>query len=298
MGLRKWVISEDKLRKLEQSGVYTICCKVDDCPCENKSSVCPRGFFSLFIQAIYGIELATHYGASYYVDFGNCTYLYSDPKSIDQNFWNYYFQQPTISPSLTNRLVPNSFAEVYPLRIWKRQHLVKMNQKVVSKLLFKDELERKLEQKRTFFRQYKVLGVQIRRTDHGNEVAQISLNEIFKKIKDRIRDFDYLFVATDDQNVFRHLETVHGAKLIPNEVVRSENNKAVHSNLEIKDRYNLGEQVLIDCYCLSLCAHSILIQSNISYAALLFNPDLPYTLLERGNYFQKFKRLIQKYSGK
>src|SRR5690606_30846616 len=94
---KKCELSEEKLEKMQQGGIYTVCCFVSDCPCEAKSATCPRGFFSLFIQAIYGIDLAHRNGLSYYIDFGNHPYLYTDPSIENPNIWNYYFEQGNLS---------------------------------------------------------------------------------------------------------------------------------------------------------------------------------------------------------
>ena len=50
--------------------------------------------------------------------------------------------------------------------------------------------------------------------------------------------------------------------------------------MQHKDRYRLGLEVLADCYTLSACQGAILTHSNVSYGALLLNPNLPYNLLE------------------
>lgn len=297
MTLQRGELQEDKLKDVRQGGIYTICCFVADCPCERKSSPCPRGFFSLFIQAVYGIELAKRYGVPYYVDFGNHKYLYTDPTKNEQNFWNYYLEQTDTGLAYSNKtkFVRNSLYEVYPFRIWNRRHLLKMHRSVVSELHFSETLEKHFTEKRLFYRSHKVLGVQIRRTDHGQEIEQVDLNVFLKLIDRKLDKFDYLFVATDDNKVIELLSQRYTSKLIYNNAARSNNDEAVHSNLSIANRYELGLEALIDCYCLSLCRHSILIQSNISYAALLFNPKLSYNLLEKAGFMLKLKRKVRFY---
>lgn len=295
MNPQRGEIQEEKLSEIRQGGVYTICCFVYDCPCEAKSSICPRGFFSLFIQAVYGIELAKRYGIPYYVDFGSHSYLYTDPSRREQNFWNYYLEQTGVAPAYlsTASFVRNSFSEVYPYRIWRRSHFLKLHRSVISELQFSDSLKRQFEEKKLFYGANKVLGVQIRRTDHGQEIEPVGLAVFLSLIDRKLDKFDYLFVATDDSNLIELLSQRYTDKLIYNKAIRSDNHEAVHSNLGIENRYELGLEALIDCYCLSLCSHSILIQSNISYAALLFNPKLSYTLLEKAEFVPKLKRSVQ-----
>ncbi|MDO6389994.1 hypothetical protein Q4E40_07645 [Pontibacter sp. BT731] len=297
MNSQRGELQGEKLSEIRQGGVYAICCNVKDCPCEAKTSPCPRGFFSLFIQAIYGIELSKRYGIPYYVDFGNHKYLYTEPSRSEQNFWNYYLEQTGVEPAYLSkaRFVRNSLHEVYPFRVWSRLHFLKMHHTVVRELKFIDSLEKHFEEKRHFYGAHKVLGVQIRRTDHGQEIEQVGLDVFINIIDRKLGKFDYLFVATDDNKVIELLSQRYTDKLICNNAVRSDNDEAVHSNLNIENRYELGQEALIDCYCLSLCTHSILIQSNISYAALLFNPKLSYTLLEKGRFTFKLKRLARYY---
>lgn len=282
MGLKRSLISQERLKELQQQNpVYVVSCGLHDCPCGRKEPGCSRGFFSLFIQGIYGIAFAQKHKMPYHINFGNCEYLYSDPARSSPNFWNYYFVQPLSQLKEKSHFVPNLNIEVYPLRIWDQQHIFQMHQNVVSRLQFTDEVKSMLEKRSEAFKNRKVLGVQIRCTDHSGEILPVSLKRILKEIDQQIPEHDNLFVATDDSNVILLLQERYGKKLIYHAVERSENELAVHLNRNIKDRYKLGLEVLVDCYCLSLCRHAILMQSNISYAALLFNPHLTYTLLER-----------------
>jgi hypothetical protein len=291
---KKWMLSDTRLEKFQAKEVYTVCCHVSDCPCESKSAICPRGFFSLFIQAIYGIDLANRYGLSYYIDFGNHTYLYTDPARQDRNVWNYYFEQTDSNKPAPAHIVRNSFNEVYPLRIWRRKHFFRLNN-VVRQLVFKKEIEQKLLEKEEYFNAHKILGVQIRRTDHSQEVEPVPTETFCREIDKRLHKYDYLFVSTDDNKTLDLLKKQYGSKLVFNEVNRSDTQHAVHSNLSFSNRYKLGEEAILDCYCLSLCKHAILIQSNISYAALLFNPKLSYTLLEVTGVRDRLKRRVHSY---
>lgn len=290
MKTKKWELSEARLEKLQSDSVYTVCCHVCDCPCEANSEICPRGFFSLFIQAVYGIELAHRYGFSYYIDFGNHSYLYTDP-SKGSNVWDYYFEQDSFSRKAHIDRTRNLFQEVYPLRIWRRKHFVRMND-FVQQLVFKKEIEQKLLEKKIFFDAHNILGVQIRRTDHAHEIKPVPTEKFLKEIDRRLHNYNYLFVSTDDNSILDLLKKMYGSKLIFNEVCRSDNEVAVHANLEFTNRYKLGEEAILDCYCLSLCKHAILMQSNISYAALLFNPILSYTLLEIAGFKDRIRRRI------
>lgn len=285
------LISRGRLKELQlPNSVYIITfCGIDGCTCKEAEKGCSRGFFSLFLQAVNGIAFAERNGLPYYVSFGNRKSLYSDPGKEEQNFWNYYFNQPIPLLSEEVKQVNNLNIEVHPLRIWSKKHFLYLHREVVKNLRFQNDVQEILEANRNVFVKNKVLGVQIRCTDHATEVQPVCLERIFEEIAKQITEFDKLFVATDNNFVISSLQERYGEKLVCHAAERSDNDMAVHLNSSIKDRYKLGLDVLVDCYCLSLCKQVILVHSNISYAALLFNPELPYTLLERPK--EKRKRL-------
>lgn len=294
---RSIITTERAIRLCQQEGVYVVSCCLENCFCGKNRNYCERGFFSLFIQAVYGIEFAKRVNLPWFIDYGNGTYLYSDARRKENNFWNYYFEQSTNALFETGEVIRNTLFEVYPLRIWSKRHLKYLNQVAVKELRFKEDTRTFLQSSEKEFDGRKVLGVQIRLTDHAGEVLPVSLEAFTKEIDKRIKCFDKLFVATDDSSIIKSLLQRYGEEnVIYNDVIRSDTDDAVHLNLAITDRYKLGLDVLSDCYCLTLCSHAILVHSNISYAALLFNPELPYTLLERPVVkLKRFKTLLLYY---
>lgn len=290
--MKKWELSEHRRSLLRGNSVYTICCYVDDCSCAAKSDVCPRGFFSLFLQVLYGIDLAQRNQLTYQVDFGNHMYLYTDASKSDRNFWNYFFIQNEPGEVVDANITRNLFHEVYPLRVWRRKHFLLLHS-ALEKLTFKEEIAKKLQDKKEFFGSHAVLGVQIRRTDHAQEIKPVPIATFLEEIDKRISHFDFLFVAADDNQTIDLLHERYGNRLLTNKVQRSNNGIAVHTNPEFSNRYQLGEEAIIDCYCLSLCKFAILVQSNISYSAVVFNPALKYKLLEISGFWAKAKRNIQ-----
>ncbi len=74
-----------------------------------------------------------------------------------------------------------------------------------------------------------------------------------------------------------------------NQVIRSNNDEAIHTNMIHENRYQLGFDAILDCYCLSLCDKTILKHANLSYSSLLFNSSQLYIFLETQK--SKLKRL-------
>ncbi|GAA0890414.1 hypothetical protein GCM10009122_00920 [Fulvivirga kasyanovii] len=297
---KRSIVAIDRQAQLKVEGaIYEVSCAIDGCPCGMPEHGCGRGFFSLFIQAIYGIEFAGRHQMPYRINFGNSSYPYSDYEKMgDNNFWNYYFQQP-IPASGEGVTLSNKFNEVYPLRIWSRTFFRNIYGSVIQRLKYQPEVKAILDDTKKRFEGCHVLGVHFRGTDHPGEIPPVGLEKYLAEVDKRIKHVDKLFLATDEQYIVDLFSDKYGDKLIINEVVRSLNREAVHANLQISDRYQLGLDALVDCYSLSLCTSAILTHSNLSYAALFFNPELKYRLMERWQpKVKRFKTLILYYLDK
>lgn len=278
---KRSVLLPERLARLKQPGaVYTISCYDDAYFCVNHSEGCWRGFFSLYLQGIYGIVFANRFGLPYHVDFGNLSYRYSDESIFngDRNFWNYYFEQDPICKS--NFKILNVRNENYPLQVWSRSFIRKLHEQAVAKLVLKTEMQNSIGQIKTQFQGLRVLGIHIRRSDHFNEVKQASTSSYFKAVDRQINSYDKIYVATDDESVLKDFRLRYPVKIIYISASRSSDKVAVHANLKTTDRYQLGKEALLECYSLAMCNRAILSPSNLSYAALLINPTLAYELIE------------------
>lgn len=275
-----------------KDSVYVITCGIDGCPCGLKEGRCERGFFSLFLQVLYGMEFANRNHIPYHVDFTNRPYCYSDHGTGEENFWNAYFEQPIVT--LPHHLVPvpNRFYELYPLTIWDRSHFRRMNE-YVKRLTFKPGVQSHIEVACAPLLSRKALGVHVRRTDHFQSVRPVKLSSYLTTVDRLVDGFELLFVSTDDTNVLRTFRQRYGKKVHANPVARSSDSNPVHLSAEIKDRWRLGLDALTDCICLAKCRTLVLTYSNVSYTAMLFNPELPYVLMERPQTkWRRYKTLI------
>ena len=213
------------------------------------------------------------------MDFSKPLSLYSDPeRNQGVNFWNYYYQQDNSD----GELVINKTRESYPLRVWERTHFREHHQ-IVKQLKFTSEVHQYLQNLQNKISRYQVLGLHIRLTDHSQEVEPVGLQPYLHIMHNSQDKYDKFYIATDDQRVIdQMLEQWGEQRIVYQKANRSDNEQAVHTNFSLPDRYQLGLEALADCYMLSRCQHSILAHSNLSYAALIFNPKLAYTLLETG----------------
>ena len=277
---KRSVIDLQRLATLKSPDVvYVISCYDDEYFCTTHAEGCWRGFFSLYLQAVYGIVFAKRVGIPYYIDFANLVYRYTDENKIyDQNFWNNYFEQKQADNQL--KKIINIRSENYPLRIWNKKFIKTLHEQAVSEIVLKSESKQSIGKINSQFHGLKVLGVHIRRTDHFNEVAPANINVYFKVVDSRLRHYDKLFIATDDEHTLKNFVARYPDKIIYNHVIRSTGSLAVHADMKQGDRYKLGNDALLDCYSLAACNEAILSPSNLSYVVLLINPELTYQLVE------------------
>ncbi len=291
------VISMERLLHLKsKERLYVVSCVIDFCNCNKETEGCQRGFFSLFLQAITALLFSQKHDIQCQIDFGNMKNLFSEPQRFgnDLNFWNYYFEQPFNIEDKEYEPILNEMYETYPLRIWDRSYFQKLHGVVEKYVMFKKPIANELAKMRVLFSQHNILGVHIRKTDHSGEIEPVDTAVILTTIKKELNVYDKLFVATDDTKILALLEKEFSKdKIISNQVIRSDNETAIHTNMAHENRYQLGFDAILDCYCLSLCDKTILTHSNLSYSSLLFNPLQPYILLEtRKSRLKRLKTLF------
>ncbi|SHN31844.1 hypothetical protein SAMN04488057_11984 [Cyclobacterium lianum] len=278
---KRSAVSPERLQELKkENACYVITCYKNEFLCrDHPNGRCERGFFSLFLQVLYGMAFAKKYNLPYRVDFANVRYAYSgNQDSNGSNFWEELMVQR--GPSSGFVPIVNLRYETHPLRIWDRQFIRSLHHTIQSELRIQDKLLEKVNGIKEWFSGFKILGLHARRTDHATEVPPVSEWTIMNKIEKKIADFDRLFVATDDEAFLEMLKARFPQKVLAHDFIRSASQKAIHDHGGNLNGILLGEQALLDCLSLSFCQELILSPSNLSYAALLFQPETPYTLAE------------------
>jgi len=276
------VIPKDRIIALTKpKSIYVICCFEQDYFCDGHlEGHCWRGFFSLYLQVAYGIFFAKNIGIPYRVNFGNLDYFYSDEVKFNgnRNFWEYYFHSEPKDNTLTD--VINSKFENYPLRIWDRNFIKKIHSVVFSEFSLKEDISQSIHKVKIQFEGHRVLGIHIRRTDHVFEVQPVKIEVYFDLVSRKISNFDKLFIATDDRDILQRFNAIYQNKVIYNDCIRSSGFTPLHGLENKENGYLLGKQALIDCHSLALCDELILSPSNLSYCALLINPEITYSIAE------------------
>lgn len=122
----------------------------------------------------------------------------------------------------------------------------------------------------------KVLGVHVRGTDYrknyNKHPKEVTVEEYLDKAIEIFYQgrYEFVFLATDEENVIDKFASAFGKKLIFHEVYRSASEKPVHLNNDIQrknNKYLLGKEILLDLYSLSWCDGLIAGMSNVSIIA-------------------------------
>lgn len=270
-------VSDERKKQLEAPhAVYVISCHEDEYYCKSHpEGRCYRGFFSMFLQALYGIKFAQKYGVEYAIDFGNLQNSYST--IAKPNFWNSFFQSSQVPENA--KQVHNARYENFPLCIWDRGFIKELHGIYQREVKLLDNIKEATEGLRHQFARYKTLGIHIRKTDHYKEVKPATDNLFLTKVHELLPAYDRLFVASDDAQVLKDYHQRFPQQVISQDFIRSSNGQALHAD-ERYFGYELGKQALLDCYALSFCDYLILSPSNLSYTALVLNPEVPYKIVE------------------
>jgi hypothetical protein len=123
------------------------------------------------------------------------------------------------------------------------------------------------------------IGVHIRGTDKDGSIGgrkiepseyYVYIDYLMKKEPDA-----RIFLATDDPRYFAEFAAKYGRSCFSAEnILRSEANVFLDS--KVANNYKKGEDVLLDCLCLSKCHFLIHGSSAVSEFAFYFNPDLHF----------------------
>jgi hypothetical protein len=222
---------------------------------------------------------------TYHVDFSTCIYKDSAVQNIN-NVWEYYFIQPhtnslsVIEPEKTVGLidVPESeFRDVYmvnPTPEYIKEMRYKFNNIIKSNIILKDHIKQKIEDYIDIkFKGKKILGLHLRGTDHPDKKP---VQEYMQTVKTKLKDYDFLFVCSDEQYNIDFCKVVFGGKVITYNSKRSESSQPLHHRPNTSNHhYKIGEDVIVEAYLMAntdflLCGTN----SNVNYLSRAINPEL------------------------
>jgi hypothetical protein len=248
------------------------------------------GFCGYIWQVIRGIY--QNPGKDYYIDFSNSIYR---PFGTDNNIWDYFFEQPSTkskpTEEETEKVVGILFDQASEF-VWQNiqpntnEEIQKRRNEfsaIISNYLkLTENVKNKIE---TFaeenFKHKKVLGVHLRGTDHPYKK---NMNSYMQIIKDKLIDYDKVFVCSDDYDRFRLAEVSFKDKFICYDSLRSKDSPLHNSHYHFRDpsrntweyQLKIAEDVLVESFLMSktdllICCPD----SNVNLLSRAINPNLP-----------------------
>lgn len=231
-----------------------------------------RGFFSDLIHGILPsiIYLQDNEISTYNIEWYNN--LYQDNNF---NLFDYFFSNNNYFESYDHHLnIGNSPYGIY-FDINNTPEMLKRGSEAIKRMgLIDSPFFKKMSL--PFDTSSKVLGVQQRKTDHGDITKIIDDEVLINLVSDFFTkdNFDKIFLITDSQLTLNKFIDTFQDKVVYNECFRSSNNTAIHFHNNIGfDKIKLAEEVLTDSYCLSLTNYKLICNSNVSTFSLLLNYD-------------------------
>lgn len=212
-----------------------------------------------------------------------------------ENSWEYYFQQPTkytlkdIKPSdkvKLSKLWQNiPFPDPKDMALFNNIDELKMWQDYAKKhIKLQPHIKEKINQEyhELIKKDDKVLGILARGTDYTStkptlHPIQPNPDTIIKKIKEKLerKEYNKIFLASEDKNIVKRFKNEFGDKLIMNkQSLKNYDGESHIGNIQHdrkNDKYLNGLEYLTTIIILSKCNAIIAGRTNGSLAALILN---------------------------
>ncbi len=125
------------------------------------------------------------------------------------------------------------------------------------------------------------VGIHLRGTDKQIEVTPVSAKTICDAANELAASLidPQFFIATDDARLLEQAKSLLNGPVVTYDSFRSTDGNPIHMGKNDHNRVSLGEEVLIETLLLSRCDKFVHTRSNVSSAALFFNPELENRLV-------------------
>lgn len=260
------------------------------------------GLFSSVMTNMGLVDYAVKKGYIPVIDMQNTSNTYLEPEQVGKmNAWDFYFKQPMgyeledIAASkniiLSNGLITKK--NTYPdIRIVDDEKLLLKWREVFGKYFNINDvlLEEFRVEKQKLFGENRVLGVLARGTDYinlkpKNHPIQPTIRQVMEmttEVMDRYQ-CEYIFLATEDQNIYDSMKTRFNDRLITAETQRytvfgNQNINDMCSNRK-DDKYLKGREYLLSVWLLSQCNCLVAGKVGGTYGALLMSPGYEYSYI-------------------
>ena len=169
-------------------------------------------------------------------------------------------------------------------------HRKKVNQYIEKYVKPRQEIKQKIEDYTNQYFDGTVIGVHVRGTDKKSEskIGQrpfVTIEDYLRVLEETLENFPgaSIFVASDNNEAIAKIfKKFRNNKIIVYNCTRMKSyDSIIPVHLSSQSGPKAGEEALIDCLLLSNCDHIICTDSNLSAAALYFNPSATCTFINK-----------------
>ena len=177
--------------------------------------------------------------------------------------------------------------------------VAKYRELATTYLKFKDKLLTKVD---LFCKNYitnkRVISLHIRGTDqftsrgHAGNVVAFANEQLKDMVENSLKDYDFIFLATDEDRVYKLLKESFGDKILSYSTMRSREGDTrgthfAHVTDTEENKYILGEEAIIDFLIMSRCSYSLCMKSNLSLLTILMRNDFNYKFVDNHIQYDK-----------
>ena len=254
----------------------------------NSMKTATNGLFSVFSMVLGVLEFYEEGGyGGLKVDIKDQGFYY-DPE-YGLNWWQYYFEPINLGEEGGKKVLVFTYQDQAELAFQALELSRKLLNSLINKYIhLRPHVQEKFNtlQKR-YLNDAHMIGVHYRGTDKRYEAPRVPYERVVQEISNymdthsELRPFK-IFVATDEQAFLDYMIAQFPEQVVfLEDCIRSLDNKAVHYNCN--QNYKKGEDAVFDCLLLSRCHVLIRTSSNLSWASMCFNPDIPAIDLNQAN---------------
>lgn len=208
---------------------------------------------------------------------------YYDP-SVGPNWWIYYFEPIDVGDRTGVTLVTsiNGHGHGFDFAVHTERDLSRerCNELIKKYIVIKPNIEEIVQDfvRKHFKTAEYVIGVHYRGTDKKRESPRAKYELMESHVRQVISmngvPSAKIFVATDEQGFLDYMEKQFPNQIIVAEAIRSSDDSTPVHNTP-GNKYQKGQQALVDCLLLSECNFLIRTSSNLSLCSTFFNVKLP-----------------------
>ena len=249
----------------------------------------PHGLFSSFCGVLNQIEWCEQHNKIPVVTWGKGSLYYlKGGFNGHEDVWKYYFEPVSALQYESGDAIHSQYAFTSNHdSSFYYTHLDQGTRDKAARIIDKyvkinSAVQQKIDNFFDINMQGKTIGIHLRGTDKKIEKKPVSPEKIIKAAL-ACADADAQFLlASDEQRLLdQMIALLPGRKVIFYDCYRSDSSKPLHKKPKKPSHAQLGEDVLVEVALLAQCDLLVHTLSNVSTAALYFNPDMPHVVVKK-----------------